>query len=330
MSAVLGRLEVMPETTRRALRVLSVLTARRTVSGSELAADLGVSTRTVRRDIDRLRELGYPIEGEHGSGGGYRLGAGHRLPPLVLEDDEAVAIAVGLQLAAGSPVQGLADSVVRTTAKLDQVLPARLRSEVLALQAVTVLPAIAAAVEPQAQLTAVHSAREHVRLRFSYTARGGQPSDRDIEPYHVLATGNLWYVIGFDLDRQDWRSFWIDRMTQVRASTFRFKARPTPDPAELIRPSGPAGFPVTAVVRFDVPAEAVRRRVPAVFGTVTALDDHHCELLAGSDNVDDLAWHLSWVARDLNATLTVVDAPGLQPAMRRLGTLMRRHGGARR
>ncbi len=321
----------MAETTHRVLRLLSLLESRPVWTGPELAERLAVTTRTVRRDVERLRGLGYPVAAEPGVTGGYRLGAGGKLPPLLLDDEEAVAVAVCLRLGAGESVEGVAEAAMRTLAKLDQVLPARLRGEVEAVRAVTVtLPGGGPAVDPQALVTLARAARDGVRARFGYASRDGAASARDVEPYRLVATGRRWYLLAWDLDREDWRTFRLDRMSEVTASTLRFRSRDAPDAADYVQQSlTRGGYRVLGRVRIGAPADAVRARVPATVGTVHPIDEGSCELAAGADHVEALAQHLAWVALGLKADLEVIEPEALATAMRRVGSQMRRFGGAR-
>ena len=222
-------------TTARTLRLLDLLQSRPVWSGTELAERLGVTTRSVRRDIDRLRDLGYPVRATHGAGGGYQLGAGRRLPPLLLDDDEAVAVAVCLRLAAGGTIEGLGEAAVRTLAKLDQVLPARLRSQVEAIHEATVtLDASAPSVDARTLLLLARACRETERVTFTYAGPRGE-GERRIEPYRLVATGRRWYLLAWDLDREDWRTFRLDRMTEPSTSGWRFRPREAPDAADFVR-----------------------------------------------------------------------------------------------
>lgn len=257
----------MADTSARTLRLLSLLQARRYWPGAELAGRLQVSPRTLRRDVDRLRELGYPIQAQRGVDGGYQLAAGSALPPLVVDDEEAVALAVGLQVAAQGAVEGTAEASMRALAKVIQVMPARLRRRVEALSAATV-PAswessTQAAVNPAILTTVALACRDTERLRFSYTAAGGQHTERHVEPYRLVLLGRRWYLVGYDLTRQDWRSFRLDRLTEPRGTGARFRPRelPAADAAAFVR----AGIGnVTAVYQVEVlvgaPAAAVRER----------------------------------------------------------------------
>lgn len=206
----------MLETSARLLRLLSLLQSHREWSGSELAGRLGVTARTVRRDVDRLRELGYPVNASPGTGGGYQLGAGAELPPLLLDDEEAVAVAVGLRSAAGQGIDGIGESSVRALAKLEQVLPSRLRRRVGALNAFTV-PLLRgpqlSAVDPGVLTELANACRDAERLRFEYRDHGGAATRRTVEPHRLVCTERRWYLVGWDVDRADWRTFRVDRVT---------------------------------------------------------------------------------------------------------------------
>ncbi|MFD2122830.1 helix-turn-helix transcriptional regulator [Streptomyces cirratus] len=233
----------MNDTPGRLLTLLSsLLQTPREWPGSELAERLGVSARTIRRDIERLRELGYPVEATLGAEGGYRLVAGAAMPPLLLDDEEAVAIAVGLRAGAGHAIEGVDEASVRALAKLEQVLPARLRRRVGALQSATVAVARGdgASVDPRTLTTMAAAVAGPERLRFAYRARDGAESRRLVEPYRLVSTGSRWYLVAYDLERDDWRTFRVDRVSEPFATGARFAARPLPvDAAEFVR-RGPA------------------------------------------------------------------------------------------
>jgi predicted DNA-binding transcriptional regulator YafY len=284
----------MADSTARALRLLSLLQGRRYWAGAELADRLGVSVRTLRRDVDRLRELGYPVQARPGVDGGYELSPGAVLPPLVLDDDEAVALTVGLQAAAQSPVAGTAESSVRALAKIVQVLPARLRRRADALRAVTV-PAVwsggAADIDPE-DLTAVAQAcRDTERLRFGYATAAGERSERFVEPFRLVALGRRWYLVAYDLERGDWRSFRLDRLADPRPTGARFAPRPLPggDAAEFVRNGITArhqGVRVDVTVR--APADDVRARIGR-WSVVEPVGADTCRVRMESD---DLSWPL--------------------------------------
>ncbi len=291
----------MTDPTGRTLRLLSLLQARRDWAGTDLAGRLGISVRTLRRDVERLRELGYPVEARPGVDGGYRLAAGASLPPLVLDDDEAVALTVGLQTAASTAVAGMAEASVRALTKVVPVLPARLRRRVDALRAVTV-PAPAwsdggPAVDPALLITVAQACRETDRLAFTYTTAAGDPAERLVEPHRLVPLGRRWYLVAYDPERGDWRSFRLDRMSGATATGARFAPRrlPAEDAATFVR-GGIDRFrsatAVEAVVR--APAGVVRDRV----GRWASVDDAG----AGSCRVRLETDALDWAALVLGAT----------------------------
>src|SRR6201987_5769004 len=211
---------IVANTSSRTLRLLSLLQTRRYWPGQELAGKLRGSPRTLRRDIDRLRGLGYPIQAQRGVAGGYQLAAGTALPPLVVDDEEAVALALGVQAAAQGAVEGIAESSVRALAKVVQVMPARLRRRVQALGAMTV-PAswegpAGMSVDPGVLTTLALACRDAERVRFSYTAAGGQQTGRHVEPHRLVLLGRRWYLAGYDLDRNGWRSYRPARLAGPR------------------------------------------------------------------------------------------------------------------
>ena len=308
----------MAETTARLLRLLGLLQARSVWTGEELAERLGVTQRSIRRDIDRLRELGYPVQTSRGIGGGYQLGAGRALPPLLLDQDEAVAVAVCLRLAAGGTVAGVGEAAVRTMAKLDQVLPAALRAQVAAVQDATItVDYQPSPVDPAYLLTLASAIRQSVQTRFDYVAASGEQTSRRVEPYRLVATGRRWYLFGFDLDRGDWRIFRLDRMSEVRASTFRFTPRDAPDADAYLRRSRHGGWRYAARLRVAAPLAEVTSHVGS-WGEVEAVDEQTCVITAGSDDVDRMAW---WLAR-LELDFEVLGPPELKDAFRALGARM--------
>ncbi|MEU8510767.1 YafY family protein [Kitasatospora sp. NPDC048722] len=303
----------MANTSTRTLRLLSLLQTHRYWPGEELAERLGVSARTLRRDIDRLRELGYPVEAQRGVDGGYQLAAGAALPPLVIDDEEAVALAVGLQAAAESPVEGIAEASVRVLAKVVQVMPARLRRRVEALRAMTV-PVdwggrLAAPVDPDGLTVVALACRDAERLRFSYTAADGRRADRHVEPHRLVCLGRRWYLVAYDLTRQDWRTFRLDRLTAPEGGGGRFAPRelPAADAAEFVR-AGVNGlvrpYRVEAVVA--APAGGVRERIGR-WGAVEEVDEGRCRIVMAAD---DLNWPIMALG-SLGAEFTVVEPPEL-------------------
>ncbi len=306
-------------TSERLLKLLSLLQARRDWPGADLAARLEVDVRTVRRDVERLRSLGYPVHATPGVAGGYRLGAGAALPPLLLDDDEAVAVAVGLRTAASGTISGIEETSVRALAKLEQVLPARLRPQVSALQAATLsLPGAGPTVDASV-LTAIAAAcRDRERLRFGYGDRSGAATQRSVEPLRLVCTGRRWYLVAFDLDRADWRTFRVDRIAGVPSVGFRFPPRepPAADLAEYVsRQISTAPYPHRLVLRVAAPAAALVRRIPPTAGVVEEIDAGSCRVRTGSNDLDAVPYHLAQLGYDF----VVEEAPpGLVDRLRQV------------
>jgi len=309
----------MLETSARLLRLLSLLQTPRDWTGTELAGRLGVSQRTVRNDVDKLRELGYPVLATRGPSGGYRLGAGAAMPPLLLDDDEAVAVAVGLRTAAGGAVAGIEEAALRALAKLEQVLPSRLRTRVVTLQSViTPVPAAAAPLVDPDVLTAIAAAcRAREGLRFSYLSHDGTPSEREAEPYQLVNWGRRWYLVAFDVARGDWRTFRVDRITVRTPGGRRFTPRPLPadDLAMWVsRRAAIAGWRYRARIRVLAPADAVVARIGPYVGDVSAVDDETCMLDTGSDSLETLAVYLGMLGYEFR----VESPPELGDHVRRI------------
>ncbi|MBT2406364.1 MULTISPECIES: YafY family protein [unclassified Streptomyces] len=246
----------MNDTPARLLTLLSLLQTPREWPGSELAERLRVSARTIRRDIERLRDLGYPVEATLGAEGGYRLVAGAAMPPLLLDDEEAVAIAVGLRAGAGHAIEGVEEASVRALAKLEQVLPGRLRRRVGALQSATVAltRGDGASVDPRTLTTMASAVAGPERLRFAYRAGDGVDSRRLVEPYRLVSTGSRWYLVAYDLEREDWRTFRVDRVSEPFATGARFAPRELPMDAVAFVERGLRGGEVYGVdLAFAVP-----------------------------------------------------------------------------
>jgi predicted DNA-binding transcriptional regulator YafY len=293
------------------LRLLSLLQTHRYWPGTELAERLEVSPRTLRRDIDRLRVLGYPVDATPGVAGGYQLAAGASLPPLLLDDEEAVAIAVGLRTSAAGAVAGIEETSLRALAKIVQVLPPRLRRRVDALRAFTVGPAAGAGPTVDvAALTAIAQAcRDNERLGFRYTRRDGEEAPRLVEPHRLVMLGRRWYLVAWDPGRGDWRSFRVDRMADPRPAGERFGPRDLPggDAAAFVQ-AGIAAIPMRHQVEVTFAAQADRvTRFVGPWGTVEALDAASCRLTM---NVDSLDWP-AMVLAAVEADFVVVRPPEL-------------------
>jgi predicted DNA-binding transcriptional regulator YafY len=287
----------MAETTQRVLHLLGLLQQRPVWTGPELAERLGVTTRSIRRDVERLRALGYPVHATQGAGGGHQLGRGRGLPPLLLDDAEAVAVAVSLRMAAGGTVSGASEAALRTLAKLDQVMPPKLRSEVRALHAATqTLDAGLPTVDGDALLHLARAVRDTVRVRFDYESRDQTPSTRTVEPAGLVATGRRWYLMAYDVDRDDWRTFRLDRMTRVAPTTWRFREREHEDPAAYVqRAVASAAYRFQARIVVHAPTVEVAERTSVRSVVLTAIDDHTTLLEAGAETLYGLAFHLSFL-----------------------------------
>ena len=272
------------------LRLLSLLQTRREWSGAELAERLGVTDRTVRRDIDRLRELGYPVDATTGTAGGYRLTSGQDLPPLLLDDDEAVAIAVGLRTAS-SGVHGIEEAAVRALAKLEQVLPARLRAQVAAVGAATVAVAedAVAAADPETVAMLAIACRDHELVAFRYRRRDGSASQRRVEPHSLVTAYRRWLLLAFDPQAEDWRIFRVDRISDPAPTRWRFTPRPVPDgdaASYVGRSLASAPYRYNAKVVVRAPAARVLSGLSQPLpGKVTALDAGSCEVRCGADDL---------------------------------------------
>jgi predicted DNA-binding transcriptional regulator YafY len=312
------------ETSSRLLELLSLLQARRDWSGSELAGRLEVSGRTIRRDVERLRQLGYPVESLTGPAGGYRLRAGSAMPPLLLDDEEAIAIAVGLRTAARASVTGIEETAVRALVKLEQVLPAHLRRRVGALGSATfTLPATGPTVDPQHLTVIAAACRDSECLRFAYRSRDGAESRREVEPHSLANHGRRWYLVAWDRRRDDWRTFRIDRLAKPASTGVRFKPRrlPAKDAAAYVGQSitaAPNRFEARVTLR--AAAEEIESRVPAYWGTIEPIDAHSCEYRTGDDDLRWLALRIAMLGVDFE----VHEPPELVVHLRTLALRLRR------
>ncbi|MBX5481972.1 MAG: YafY family transcriptional regulator [Myxococcaceae bacterium] len=292
----------MVQTSARLLRVLSLLQSRRFWAGADLARELGVTERSVRRDIDRLRSLGYPVHATAGVGGGYQLGAGKELPPLPLEDEEAVAVAVGLRAAATGVVTGLEEASMRALAKLEQVLPKRLRRRVNTLQSVSVRIQDAGPRVNAEVLTALANAcRDSEGVRFDYRNRSGTPTARRVEPYRLVHTSSRWYLLAFDLDKEEWRTFRVDRIASKPKPDRRFQPRalPSDDIAAYVSQSVSTDvYRYRAHATVFAPADEVRRRWSGLAARVEPIDGQRCSVRTGGNGLEGLAFHLAYLGFD--------------------------------
>ncbi|MFF5976358.1 helix-turn-helix transcriptional regulator [Streptomyces sp. NPDC012769] len=315
----------MLETSARLLRLLSLLQAHREWSGADLADRLGVTARTVRRDVERLRELGYPVNATPGTGGGYQLGAGAELPPLLLDDEEAVAVAVGLRAAAGQGIEGIGESSVRALAKLEQVLPGRLRRRVGALNAFTVpmLRTPRDRIDPAVLTELANACRDAERLRFEYRDHGGTATRRTVEPHRLVCSERRWYLVAWDVDRADWRTFRADRITPTPPHGPRFPPREPPAEdlaAYVAKGVSTAAYASEATIRLHVPLAEAAAAVGAADGVLTAEGDASCRLRTGAHSLDLLVIHVSMLGFEFE----VIDPPELTDRVRALRDLLSR------
>ena len=312
----------MLETSARLLRLLSLLQSRPDWPGRVLAERLEVTTRTVRRDVDRLRGLGYPVEATPGVAGGYRLGVGASLPPLLLDDDEAVAIAVGLRAAAGGSIAGMEETSLRALTKLEQVLPSRLRHRVAAVQsAVLQLTVAGPAVTPDLLASFAASCRACEGVRFHYQ---GKP--RRTEPYRLVHTGRRWYLLAFDLDRDDWRTFRVDRIDDAPQPGARFHPRDPPAEdlnAYVSNAVSSAPYRYEARILFHVPIETAAERTDPTAGRLEKVDADSCLFHAGAASLDTIAVYVALKGFEF----TVLDPPELLAHVAALGARLARAAG---
>ena len=318
----------MSATSSRLLDLLSLLQARRDWPGSELADRLEVSGRTIRRDVGRLRALGYPVESLTGPAGGYRLRAGTAMPPLLLDEDEAIAIAVGLRTAARASVKGIEETSVRALVKLEQGLPAQLRRRVAALGSAIAAPAGGPTVDPQHLTTIAAACRDTECLRFEYRARDGTVTRRELEPHSLVNLGRRWYLVGWDRRREDWRTFRVDRLSRPAATGTRFTPRKLParDAAAYVEESlAGARSRYEARVTVHASADAIAARVPWVAGALEPIDERRCEYRTSDDDLEWLALRIAMLGVDVD----VDGPPELIAQLEALAGRLRRAAGER-
>jgi predicted DNA-binding transcriptional regulator YafY len=328
LSAIFFRLAPRMNTAERLLKLLALLQGRIDWTAVELARRLEVTTRTIRRDVTRLRDLGYPVEAVAGPGGGYSLGAGGKLPPLLLDDEEALAVAVGLRVSATSAVAGLEDASLSALAKLEHVLPSRLRSRLEDVsEATTSMLGPSPTRADHASIAVLASSiRGRIRARFEYEDKEGRKTDRHTEPVRLVHAGRRWYLVAFDLDRDDWRTFRLDRVSSPIATGMRSATRRTPDPVGLVQ----RGVTVdawrhAATVTLATSKERAEREIPLTVGTVEEIDNATSRLVIGADEMGWLAHFLLSLSFDFE-----VEAPDeLRAELRRVGESLvsKYHGG---
>jgi len=319
----------MLETSSRLLALLALMQSRPAWPGSELAERLKVSTRTIRNDIDRLRELGYPVDAVRGSAGYYQLGVGAKLPPLLLDDDEAVAVAIGLR--AGTGVSGIEESSARALAKLEQVLPRRLRRKVTAIHEVTSKgpentgsnvedPEVDASL-----LTALASAiRDREWVRFAYAVPGSEPGfPQAVEPYRLVSWVRHWYLVGRDPTNGEWQTYRVDWIDLRMPTGRRFTPTPLPGgdyTSFVLRDVASTGWKVHASITVFAPAEEVVSRINATVGVVESIDDETSVLVTGADSLEIIAVYIGMLGLDFHVT----EPPGLVGHLKVLGERYRR------
>jgi predicted DNA-binding transcriptional regulator YafY len=315
----------MLETSARLLELLSLLQLKRDWTSSELAGRLAVSSRTVRADVGKLRSLGYPVDARPGVAGGYRLAAGAAMPPLLLDDDEAVAVALGLGVVATQRL-GVEETSLTALAKLEQVLPSRLRRRVETVrEATSVVPGARPSLDPSILGSVAAAIRGRERLRFGYTKPGGSEVVRHTEPQRLVTWGALWYLLAWDLDRDDWRVFRVDRMVSHAPTGARFRPRALPEDdvvAYVVRRISTAAWRYRARVLVHAPAATVAARI-AVPVDIEVVDESTCQVELGADDPDRLAL---WIAQ-LDVDVEVLDGAELAVAFHRLARRFRHAAG---
>ncbi|CAM4514942.1 YafY family protein [Nocardia ninae] len=321
--------ETVTETAARLLQLLSLLQTRREWPGPELAERLGVTVRTVRRDIERLRELEYPVHASLGAVGGYRLEAGTALPPLLLDDEEAVAITLGLRSAAQGSVAGIEESAARALVKLQQVLPSRLRGRVDAIDSTTVSlggPATGPRVDPQTLVVLAAAARDGERIRFRYRDKGDAETKRFAEPHSLVSAGRRWYLVAWDVDRADWRTFRVDRIEAPFPTGVRCAPRelPAADAAAFVTAQLAHSRPARRVV---ILVHASAERLAEIFRVrpeeVEPIDDRSCLIRTSADSLE---WTALRIAH-LGVEFEVREPPEMQTMLRDLGAKLLRAAG---
>lgn len=304
----------MSDTPGRMLRLLSLLQHRASWSGEELAERLEVTARTVRRDVERLRDLGYPVVAAPGTGGGYELGRGGRLPPLLLGDDEVVAVALGLRIAIDGSVTGMEEAAVSVLGRLEQMLPVHLASRVRAVHASTVQLERQRGEEVSAPVLVelAQACGRSERIRFSYADRSGRASQRLVEPHRLVRAGPRWYLVGRDVDRCDWRTFRLDRLADVVLVGTTFEHVDPPDAAELVaRGLRTRAWPYVARVRVAATVDDVAKVLPHVVSMAASDDAAATVVELGSTSADRMLRYLA----GLPLPCEVLDPPELRTAL---------------
>jgi predicted DNA-binding transcriptional regulator YafY len=304
----------MITTSARLLRLLSLLQSRRHWTARDLYERLQVSGRTVRRDVERLRELGYPIHASPGLGGGYSMRPGSAMPPVLLDDDEAVAVAVAMRAAAGSIGQ-MDEAAMGVLAKIDQVMPARLRKRASSLHSVTVsLPGVQDVPVADALMQIAGACRDQKKLTIDYADRAGRQTARQIEPVRLAHTGRRWYLVAWDLERKDWRTFRADRIGRVVASGNRFVSRKLPQDVVKFVSQSISYEPYSCRARLKLAGSVgeMAKRIPSWIGMLEPLDAQHCVLSVGAPSPAALAGFMLMAGVDFE----LLDAQELLPQLR--------------
>lgn len=318
----------MAKTTRRALDLLALLQTPRTWTGPELCARLGVDPRTLRRDVERLRELGYGVAARRGVGGGYRLADGAHVPPLVLSEEESIAIAVGLQGVAGGAVADIGDAASAALAKLERSLGSAARHRIADLQrAVLAVVDVADPVTAGTLALTARAIREHRRIRADYTRHDGETVRRLLEPHRVVLVGRRWYLVGRDAERDAWRTLRLDRLVPREPLGARFE--PTEIPEDVlrtftVRSISTAPYPLRGRMRLRAPAHVVREQLPVAAVDVIAVDEERCEVVAGANRWSELALYVGLVDAEIEA----VSPAALAEELARIGARFQRAGGS--
>lgn len=312
----------MLKTSARLLRLLWLLQSRRHWSAAELSERVDVDARTVRRDIDRLRELGYAVAASPGLGGGYQLRAGSSLAPMLLDDEEAVTVAVAVRAAASS-IGKMEEAAVRLLAKLDQLLPLRLRKRASALHSVTISLGPSDAAPSIDVLTQIACAcRDHLRLRIHYRDRAANVTSRGIEPLRLVHTGRLWYLVAWDCDRKDWRTFRIDRVQRLAATGPQFRPRDFPGDiaAYVSRSIREVPYRYRMRIKLHGSVAELAKRIPSWCGVLEMLDEDNCTLSTGADSIEALAAQVMLTGADFD----ILEAPDCLAEFREIASRLER------
>ena len=294
----------MTDPTTRALSLLGLLDSRGSWTAADLAERLGVTSRTIRRDIDRLRALGYVIEADGGPGGGYLLGRGQVMPPLLLDEGQAVSVTLALMKAARHDSGIEAEAALRALSTIDAVIPASLRARLGALRESSLVPEQGGGVDATALLTCADGVRRQSRLTFTYRDRFGTLTERKVEPHRLVMRGGAWKLVAYDLGRDDWRTFRVDRLSDPEVGTWQFTPRAGAEDAvaRLDEPVPPTAWRHPFTVHISAPLADVEQSMPRLAGRFRAVDDTHCEFTTGVDDPEEAACWLAWMPFDFHVS----------------------------